>query len=68
MFYQRKARPPISGAFVVVTTRTFLLLLAVAPVGFYAPRWASMLLGVALVVSLIIDWKRTSRTFRNHRL
>lgn len=51
----------ISGAFVVISTRTFLLVLAVAPLGYFAPRWISLVLCALLVLSLIADWSRTRR-------
>ena len=57
------ARPLISGAFIIVSTLTFLLMLAVAPVGFLAPRWGALVLGAALVASLILDWHRSKGVF-----
>ena len=52
-------RSRMAGAFTVVSTRTFVLMLAIVPLAVYAPRVVTALVGVAVVLSLIADWKRT---------
>ncbi len=62
-YHRERKASTTSGAFLILTTRSFVLMLLMPIIALVAPSWAAAIVGAAIVGSVIRDWYVSQREF-----